>query len=82
MIYCHAMKATPARRRLPVAGLAVAVILALAAVVLGVWRPWVPVPSSTPVGAAASEQEAVEIAPAPLLLPEQPTVLVFGDSWT
>lgn len=82
MIYSHAMKAASARRRLPVAGLAVAVILALAAVVLGVWRPWVPVPSSAPVGAAASTGDAVAIAPVPLLLPEHPTVLVFGDSWT
>ncbi|MFJ2542108.1 SGNH/GDSL hydrolase family protein [Microbacterium sp. NPDC087589] len=76
------MKDASARRRLPTAGLAVAVILALAAVVLGVWRPWVPMPSSAAVSAEASEQEAVEIAPAPLLLPEHPTVLVFGDSWT
>ena len=36
MIYSHAMKAASVRHRLPVAGLAVAVILALAAVVLGV----------------------------------------------
>ncbi|WP_311243282.1 SGNH/GDSL hydrolase family protein [Microbacterium sp. WCS2018Hpa-23] len=76
------MKAASVRHRLPVAGLAVAVILALAAVALGVWRPWVPVPSSAPVGAAAAADEAVTIAPVPLLLPEHPTVLVFGDSWT
>lgn len=76
------MKAASARHRLPVAGLAVAVILALAAVILGVWRPWVPVPSSVPVGAAAADDEAVVIAPEPLLLPEHPTALVFGDSWT
>ncbi|MGJ0387831.1 SGNH/GDSL hydrolase family protein [Microbacterium sp. CGR1] len=76
------MKAASARHRLPVAGLAVAVILALAAVIVGVWRPWVPVPSSAPVGAAAADDEAVAIAPVPLLLPEHPTVLVFGDSWT
>lgn len=82
MIYSHAMKAASVRHRLPVAGLAVAVILALAAVILGVWRPWVPVPSSAPVGAAAADDEAVAIAPVPLLLPEHPTVLVFGDSWT
>lgn len=82
MIYSHAMKAASARHRLPVAGLAVAVILALAAVILGVWRPWVPVPSSAPVGAAAAADEAVTIAPVPLLLPEHPTVLLFGDSWT
>ena len=82
MIYSHAMKAASVRHRLPVAGLAVAVILALAAVILGVWRPWVPVPSSAPVGAAAAADEAVTIAPVPLLLPEHPTVLLFGDSWT
>jgi lysophospholipase L1-like esterase len=76
------MKAASARHRLPVAGLAVAVILALAAVILGVWRPWVPLPSSVPVGAAAADDEAVTIAPEPLLLPEHPTVLDFGDSWT
>ncbi|WP_447912557.1 SGNH/GDSL hydrolase family protein [Microbacterium phyllosphaerae] len=76
------MKAASVRHRLPVAGLAVAVILALAAVILGVWRPWVPVPSSVPVGAAAADDEAVAIAPVPLLLPDHPTVLVFGDSWT
>ncbi|WP_311257610.1 SGNH/GDSL hydrolase family protein [Microbacterium sp. WCS2018Hpa-9] len=76
------MKAASVRHRLPVAGLAVAVILALAAVILGVWRPWVPVPSSAPVVAAASDDESVTIAAAPLLLPEHPTVLVFGDSWT
>lgn len=76
------MKAVSVRHRLPVAGLAVAVILALAAVILGVWRPWVPVPSSAPAVAAASDDETVAIAAAPLLLPEHPTVLVFGDSWT
>lgn len=82
MIYSHAMKAASTRHSLPVAGLVVAVVLAVAAVVLGVWRPWVPVPSTAPVGAAATDEEAVEIAPVPLLLPEDPTVLVFGDSWT
>ena len=76
------MKAASARHRLPVAGLVVAVALAVVAVALGVWRPWVPVPSSAPVGAAETGQEAASITPVPLLLPEHPTVLVFGDSWT
>lgn len=84
MIYSHAMKAASARYRLPVAGVAVAVILAVAAVALGVLRPWDPAPSSAPVGAASASENtgAVSIEPAPLLLPEHPTVLVFGDSWT
>ncbi|MCB8044755.1 SGNH/GDSL hydrolase family protein [Microbacterium oxydans] len=51
---------------------------------IGVWRPWVPAPLAAPISAAAageSDPSAV-IAPAPLVLPENPTVLVFGDSWT
>lgn len=82
MIYSHAMRPVTARRHLPVAGVAIAVFLALAAVVLGVWRPWVPSPTTAPIGAASTDENAVAIAPAPLLLPDDPTVLVFGDSWT
>lgn len=82
MIYSHAMTPPAARRRLPFVGVAVAVLLALAAVVLGVLRPWASAPSTDPVGAAASDDATVAIAPAPLLLPEHPKVLVFGDSWT
>ena len=57
-------------------------VLALAvAVVVGVavWRPW-----TTPqaVVAAGVDGGAVPVAPALLELPEHPTVLVFGDSWT
>jgi hypothetical protein len=75
------MTAAPARRRLRRTGIAVALALAVAAGVLGVWRPWAPLPSAAPVGAAEGEPTAA-IAPAPLVLPEHPTVLVFGDSWT
>ncbi len=45
------------------------------------WRPWAPLPSAAPVGAAEGAPTAL-VAPAPLALPEHPTVLVFGDSWT
>jgi lysophospholipase L1-like esterase len=82
VIYSHAMQPASARRRLPVAGVVIAVILAVAAVALGVWRPWTGTPSTEPVGAAAAGDDVVAIAPAPLALPEHPTVLVFGDSWT
>lgn len=62
---------------------ATAVIVALAtavtAVVLGIWRPWLPAPVDSPILAS---EEVVAVAPAPLVLPEQPHVLVFGDSWT
>lgn len=78
------MKPPTARRRVGAAGIVAGLLLAVAAVVLGVWRPWIPAPSTTPISAAAdgaSEASAV-IAPAPLVLPEKPTVLVFGDSWT
>lgn len=81
MIYSHAMNPVFDRRRLLLAGLAVGTVLVLAAVVLGVWKPWSPGPSSAAV-AGAGHDDAVTIAPAPLTLPEHPTVLVFGDSWT
>lgn len=81
MIYSHAMNAPSRRRRTLPAVLAIAVVLALVAVVLGVWRPWSQAASTAQVAGAGSE-EAVTIAPAPLVLPEHPSVLVFGDSWT
>lgn len=49
------------------------------AVVLGVWRPWIPAPIEAPVLAS---EETVAVAPTALVLPEHPRVLVFGDSWT
>lgn len=78
------MKARPTRHPLRSAGVAVAFLLVLAAVALGMWRPWAPLPSAAPIGAAAAGDEAAPAAviPAPLVLPEHPTVLVFGDSWT
>lgn len=78
------MNPSATRRRLRAVGIATAVLVALAAGVLGVWRPWTPLPSAAPVGAAVEGDAGapVVIAPAPLALPEQPTVLVFGDSWT
>lgn len=78
------MKAAASRHRLRTAGVAIALLLAVAAGVLGVWRPWTPLPAAAPVGAAADEPGALAdaIAPAPLTLPDHPTVLVFGDSWT
>lgn len=78
------MKRSATRRRWGSAGVVVAVLLAVAAVTLGVWRPWTPMPSASPVGAASDDTTGASavIAPAPLALPEHPTVLVFGDSWT
>lgn len=58
--------------------LAIAGALAVAvAVTLGITRPWLP-PAETPPVAAAEGG----ISPAALTLPEDPEVLVFGDSWT
>jgi lysophospholipase L1-like esterase len=79
--YPHAMTAVPARRRLHLAGIVAVLTLAVVAGVLGVWRPWSPLSSTAPVGAAEGEPAAA-VAPAPLVLAEHPTVLVFGDSWT
>ena len=78
------MKARVIRRPLRSAGVAIALLLVVAAVALGVWRPWSPLSSSSPVGAAAPGDAAApaSVIPAPLVLPENPTVLVFGDSWT
>lgn len=75
------MTAVPVRRRLRAAGIASALALAVVAGALGVWRPWAPLASTAPLGAAAGEPAAA-VAPAPLVLPEHPTALVFGDSWT
>lgn len=53
---------------------AVAIVCAVAVV-----RAWTaPAEPVSPVAQA----ESLAIAPAPLALPEEPTVLVFGDSWT
>ncbi|MEU4016161.1 SGNH/GDSL hydrolase family protein [Microbacterium sp. NPDC028030] len=78
------MKASAPNRRLRTAGVAIALLLAVTAGVLGMWRPWTPPPTAAPVGAAADGATAAAeaIAPAALTLPEHPTVLVFGDSWT
>ncbi|MFE7846528.1 SGNH/GDSL hydrolase family protein [Microbacterium sp. NPDC057407] len=71
----HAPGRPRARRSwLPIlcAALAVAVVCAL-----GVWRPWI-----TPSAPVAAQDESLPvIAPAPLALPENPRVLIFGDSW-
>src|SRR4051812_1841425 len=78
------MKVRITRHPLRSAGIAIALLVALAAVALGVWRPWAPLQTAAPVGAAAGAEGTTStvIAPAPLALPENPTVLVFGDSWT
>ncbi|WP_312676115.1 SGNH/GDSL hydrolase family protein [Microbacterium sp.] len=53
--------------------------LVAAIVVVGFWRPWA-TPAATV--AAGAGDAAVPLTPAALELPENPTVLIFGDSWT
>ena len=66
----------PTRRRRT--ALAIAGALAVAtAVTLGIARPLLP-PAETPPVAAAENG----VSPAALTLPDDPEVLVFGDSWT
>ena len=66
----------PTRRRRT--ALAIAGALAVAtAVTLGIARPWLPPAETPPVAAAESG-----VSPAALTLPDDPEVLVFGDSWT
>ena len=56
---------------------------ATGAVALGAWRPWIPAAEAGPVEASSdASSEAQVIVPGPLVLPEDPRVLVFGDSWT
>lgn len=72
----HAHGRPRARRPwLPIIGAALAVAAVCA---VGVWRPWV-VPS--PPAAVAVSEGVAAVAPAPLTLPDEPRVLVFGDSW-
>ncbi|WP_081813894.1 SGNH/GDSL hydrolase family protein [Microbacterium sp. CH12i] len=67
------------KRGVRTTALFVVLVVAVSAVVLGVWRPWVPAAMDAPILAS---DEIVTVAPAPLVLPEHPRVLVFGDSWT
>lgn len=68
----------PRTRRLAWVLPAFAVVVA-AVVSVAIWRPW-----TTPeaVVAAGEGTTVVQTAPTPLELPAQPTVLIFGDSWT
>lgn len=69
---------TPLRRVPAWVLVGLAGVLALAAVA-AIWRPWA-TPQATV--AAGAGQAAVQVAPEPLALRENPTVLIFGDSWT
>ncbi|MDT0156847.1 SGNH/GDSL hydrolase family protein [Microbacterium sp. ARD32] len=66
----------PTRRRRTALMIVSALAVALT-VLLGVTRPWVPPAETAPIAAAENG-----VSPAPLVLPEHPKVLVFGDSWT
>ncbi len=67
-------------RRLPAWAVGLLAILAVAALVSVLWRPW-STPAAT-VAAGADDAAGAAIAPEPIDLPDEPTVLVFGDSWT
>lgn len=66
----------PTRRRRTALVVVGALAVALT-VFLGIARPWMPPAETAPIAAAQDG-----ISPAALTLPEHPTVLVFGDSWT
>ena len=66
-----------ARRFWPLAVVAIAIAAVCA---VGALRPWAADPGAI---VATGQDAAISVAgPAPLMLPEQPRVLVFGDSWT
>jgi lysophospholipase L1-like esterase len=72
----HAPGCRRARRPwwpLAIAAIAVVLICAVAA-----WRPWIG--PAAPVAAAAGPAVAADV-PAPLVLPGDARVLIFGDSW-
>lgn len=66
---------TPRFLPLALAALAIAGVCALAAV-----RPWAEAPSA--IVATAQDSAPAVVAPAALALPDEPRVLIFGDSWT
>jgi hypothetical protein len=67
----------PSRRI--IALLAVVGVVLAGAIALGTWRPWAPIAEAP---AVAAPQQPVAPLPAALALPEDPEVLIFGDSWT
>lgn len=74
----------PAPRRrsawiLPVLAVAVAAVVSVS-----VWRPWATPEAVVAAGAGAAGDGAVAVPSTPALLdlPGDPTVLIFGDSWT
>src|SRR5690606_14090361 len=79
IVYPLAMALGITRRKARATALCVALATVAAAVVLGIWRPWIPAVVDAQILAS---EEVVMVAPTPLVLPEHPHVLVFGDSWT
>jgi lysophospholipase L1-like esterase len=72
----HAPGRPRARRPwLPIVGAALAVALVC---VVAAWRPWA-VPSIP--AAAPDAASVVTVSPAPLAIPQNARVLIFGDSW-
>ena len=59
---------------LAIAAVAVGAVCAVAAL-----RPWA---AETTAVVATGRDDAAVVAPAPLVLPDEPRVLIFGDSWT
>ncbi len=70
------------RRRLPAGARATLATLVAVACGVGVWQLAVRIADPAPAAVAAAGSDAVAVAPASLVLPDHPTVLVFGDSWT
>lgn len=70
------------RRRLPAGARATLATLIAVACGVGVWQLAMRIADPAPAAVAAAGGDAVAVAPASLVLPDHPTVLVFGDSWT
>ncbi|GGH48919.1 SGNH/GDSL hydrolase family protein [Microbacterium album] len=74
------MSRAPIPRRVVAVLLVAAVVAVGAAVLAGALRPWAAPVAEVERAAAADPAPVLE--PAPLALPEEPDVLVLGDSWT
>lgn len=73
-------RGTAARRRRGFAAVALVAAAVAAVCLLAAIHPWTD--AAAPVTATAEESASGATAPRPLALPDQPRVLIFGDSWT
>lgn len=70
------------KRHVAVVFAAAGFLLLAVILVLGLWRPWAPLETPAAVAAGPTSNDVAPAPPSQLSLPDDPSVLVFGDSWT